>query len=286
MNSSKFLIEESPLQVLPSLAVKIGLNEAIVLQQIHYWIGKMNDDKHYKDGHYWIWNSVANWQEQFPFWSYCTIQRTIANLEQNGLLIAGNYNSDKRDRTKWFRIDYVKLNSLDEEKQNTNMQNALYQNDKMQDSNLISPLPESTPESTHKEIYKEKPAEPKVEETDSNVKVISIKDAVKQIYNAYPRKLGKAKGVEYILAYLGKGRKVAGFGNIKFNHEELYCAVKHYSIECERNETESDFIKHFSTFMNKDIIDYVDLAKEKGYEDYMERTYGSDWRKVKFVYKQ
>ena len=34
------LISEPPLQVLPSLAVKIGLNEAIVLQQIHYWLLK------------------------------------------------------------------------------------------------------------------------------------------------------------------------------------------------------------------------------------------------------
>ena len=38
---SKLLINEHPLQVLPSLATKIGLNEAIVLQQIHYWKKKM-----------------------------------------------------------------------------------------------------------------------------------------------------------------------------------------------------------------------------------------------------
>lgn len=35
---SKLLIEEPPLQVLPSLAVTIGLNEAIIIQQIHYWL--------------------------------------------------------------------------------------------------------------------------------------------------------------------------------------------------------------------------------------------------------
>ncbi|WLF74824.1 hypothetical protein Q3V38_08385 [Limosilactobacillus fermentum] len=45
------LIEEPPLQVLPSLAKSIGLNEAIVLQQIHYWIRKSNN---LKDGHKWI----------------------------------------------------------------------------------------------------------------------------------------------------------------------------------------------------------------------------------------
>jgi len=35
---SKLLIDEYPLQVLPSLAVIYGLNEAIILQQVHYWI--------------------------------------------------------------------------------------------------------------------------------------------------------------------------------------------------------------------------------------------------------
>lgn len=44
---SKLLISESPLLVLPSLAETIGLNEAIVLQQIHFWTSK---EKHYKNG--------------------------------------------------------------------------------------------------------------------------------------------------------------------------------------------------------------------------------------------
>ena len=35
---SKLLINEQPLQVLPSLAEAIGLNQAIALQQVHYWL--------------------------------------------------------------------------------------------------------------------------------------------------------------------------------------------------------------------------------------------------------
>ncbi len=46
---SSLLIEESPLQVLPSLAKAIGLNEAIFAQQLHYWLrgksGKEHDGK-------------------------------------------------------------------------------------------------------------------------------------------------------------------------------------------------------------------------------------------------
>jgi hypothetical protein len=36
--TSRLLIHEPALQVLPSLAVAIGLNEAIFLQQLHYWL--------------------------------------------------------------------------------------------------------------------------------------------------------------------------------------------------------------------------------------------------------
>lgn len=39
---SKLLIQESPVMIIPSLAVKIGLNEAVILQQIHYWVSMSN----------------------------------------------------------------------------------------------------------------------------------------------------------------------------------------------------------------------------------------------------
>ena len=33
---NKYLIHERPLQVLPSLCLEIGINEAILIQRIHY----------------------------------------------------------------------------------------------------------------------------------------------------------------------------------------------------------------------------------------------------------
>ena len=36
MNS--YLINEYPLQVLPSLCKKVGINEAIFIQELHYWL--------------------------------------------------------------------------------------------------------------------------------------------------------------------------------------------------------------------------------------------------------
>ena len=105
------LIQEPPLQVLPSLACKVGLNEAIILQQFHYWLQRSNN---VKDGHKWIYNSYSEWHKQFPFWkSKNTLISAIKHLEDMRILISGNYNKAKFDKTKWYRIDYEKLQLLE-----------------------------------------------------------------------------------------------------------------------------------------------------------------------------
>lgn len=108
MSNQGLLISEPPLQVLPSLASKVGLNEAIILQQIHYWLVKSNN---IKDDQKWIYNSYAEWEKQFPFWSRSTLIRAISSLERQGYLITANYNKAGFDKTKWYRIDYEKLMS-------------------------------------------------------------------------------------------------------------------------------------------------------------------------------
>ena len=59
---SNLLIDDYPILVLPKLATEIGLNEAIVLQQMHYWLKKSN---HNYDGRRWIYNSFPEWQNTF-----------------------------------------------------------------------------------------------------------------------------------------------------------------------------------------------------------------------------
>ncbi|MGG3998824.1 DnaD domain-containing protein [Anoxybacillus kestanbolensis] len=108
--ATRLLMDEEPLVVLPSLAATVGLNESIVLQQLHYWLERSN---HIHEGHKWVYNTYEEWQEQFPFWSESTIRRIITKLEKQGLIIAGNFNRSKIDKTKWYRIDYDKLTELE-----------------------------------------------------------------------------------------------------------------------------------------------------------------------------
>ena len=117
--SRQLLLDESPLLVLPSLAVAIGLNEAIILQQLHYWIKikQAAPDKYadgFQQGRWWVYNSVVEWQKQFNFWSDNTIQRALASLRSQGLVHVERLAEDPRDRTNWYAIDYERLDALAE----------------------------------------------------------------------------------------------------------------------------------------------------------------------------
>ncbi len=98
---SRFLIDEPPLQVLPSLALAIGLNEAMLLQQVHYWL---QHSKHEHEGRPWIYNTYDEWQRQFP---------VIGSLEKQGLLVSGHHGATPTDRTKWYTIDYDRLAQIE-----------------------------------------------------------------------------------------------------------------------------------------------------------------------------
>lgn len=137
---SKLLINEQPLQVIPSLAKAIGLNEAIFLQQLHYFL---RISKNHAEGRSWVYNTIKDWQVEFSFWSLKTVQRTIENLELSGLVLSTDkFNKMKMDKTKWYSIDYQKLSEIlpESEKepfgQNDLMEtpkneNAFSQNDQM-----------------------------------------------------------------------------------------------------------------------------------------------------------
>ena len=156
---SKLLLDEKPLMILPQLAVKIGLNEAIILQQVHYWLlhyEKTQSQKHFRDGYWWVYNTYENWRENFPFWSVATIKRALTALRKpapgrDPLLIAtSEYNEKRYDKTLWYRIDYEALKVLEDEKPQVILTHGSFctngtgQNDPMEQVKMTQPIPETT----------------------------------------------------------------------------------------------------------------------------------------------
>lgn len=89
---------------------KPRISEAAVLQQINYWLQKKQN---YHDGHYWVYNSLEEWTKQFTWIKTAkTMKRQFDWLEERGIVITGNYNKLKFDRTKWYTIDYDALDRL------------------------------------------------------------------------------------------------------------------------------------------------------------------------------
>lgn len=87
------------------VAVKYGVDEAIMLENIVFWIRKNQaNNKHFYDGEYWTYNSVKAFSELFPFWSERQIDRILKSLEKQNAIIVGNYNKRGYDRTKWYAI--------------------------------------------------------------------------------------------------------------------------------------------------------------------------------------
>ena len=110
---SKILFDSRPLTLSIELAVVLGLNEAIVIQQIHYWLESARKAKRNKrNGRTWTYNTYSQWQEQFPFWSKATIKRIFTSLENKGIVLSGNFNKNPYNKTKWYSLDYEQLEQL------------------------------------------------------------------------------------------------------------------------------------------------------------------------------
>ena len=149
--SSKLLINESPILVLPTLANIVGLNESIVLQQLHFWLQNKTMGKTI-DGVKWFRNTLADWQEHnFEFWSESTIYRIFNKLEEKEIVNSRtDLNAMGYDRTKWYTINYDVLNSLIDEKpilQNDEIHLVKLQNGSSQNEITI---PKNTSKNTSK----------------------------------------------------------------------------------------------------------------------------------------
>ena len=126
------------------LAKEVGVNEAIMIQNLVFWISKNKaNEKHYHDGRYWTYNSQQAFEEIFPFWSKYQIQRILKSLEEQSIILKGNYNKSSYDRTSWYGFSDYAISML----QKYNIHIAKSQNGKCE---IAPPIPDiNTDNKTH-----------------------------------------------------------------------------------------------------------------------------------------
>ena len=88
-----------------TIAKKYGVHCAVILQNIWHWIKKNQaNGVNCYDGNYWTYNSTKAFSDLFPYLSQRQIETALKKLRDEGIIITGNYNAVKYDRTLWYAI--------------------------------------------------------------------------------------------------------------------------------------------------------------------------------------
>lgn len=110
---SKLLMDDNPVVVSPKLAVALGLEAAVFMQQVHYWLCKNQGNP--------IYNTVDAWCVQLPFIGKSTLERIIRSLKEKGVLIV-KIIAINNIKTGLYSIDYPMLDALFDEMQAADLQ--------------------------------------------------------------------------------------------------------------------------------------------------------------------
>lgn len=167
------LLDEEPITFYPNLAVVFGVNEAIVLQQIYFYMNvnrKKRSNRHYRDSKWWVYNSYQQWiDEHFPWLSLRGLQTVILGLEKQGVILTMQGVENPRDRRKWYSIDLEKMHAIVQNRAMHHTKNVSWDDTKNVSSNaqeMCDVYTENTSETTTER--KEKDIAPAVADRDAS----------------------------------------------------------------------------------------------------------------------
>ncbi|MFN8452456.1 MAG: hypothetical protein U0521_28595 [Anaerolineae bacterium] len=104
------LLDEAPMLVYPTLARILGINGAVMLQQLHFLLNSTKTAKNkynFINSRWWVYNSYAEWQrDHFSWLSVSGIKYQFLALEDEGIVLSMQGVKNPSDRRKWYSIDY------------------------------------------------------------------------------------------------------------------------------------------------------------------------------------
>lgn len=87
------------------LAEHDGLEESIILHSLYYWLLKnASNERNLRDGRYWTYNSAAALSRLFPYIKKDRLYRLLKSMQERGLILRENYNTEPMDKTLWYSI--------------------------------------------------------------------------------------------------------------------------------------------------------------------------------------
>jgi hypothetical protein len=94
------LLDGDVITLYPALATRAGINQALILQQLHFLIQITRK----ATGRWWVFNSYAEWQDYFPWLSTSSIRRLFRELETDGIILS--WPTPNQDQKKNYTIHY------------------------------------------------------------------------------------------------------------------------------------------------------------------------------------
>lgn len=248
---ASWLFDKHPIVVDTKIATALGLNEAIVLQQLNYWLHSKSAKE--INGKYWVYNTFDNWQkDNFPFWSVKTIKRTMGSLRKSGIVLTDNFNKAGFDKTRWYSIDEKKLNEV--------MSLREGQNDPTRGTNCPDGTAQNDPTNTRD--YPETTSENKYNSASDDAHAPEPSSQLEQwqkdfetVWAKYPKKRGKKQAWSHYKAWRKASKKHT---NAYISHKlDLYIA------RLEREHTDPRFIQNGSTWFNGSFDDEEEVSMPK-----------------------
>lgn len=161
----------------PAIASQVGLNAAVIYQNLVWWCEKnAANERNIHEGRAWTYNSKKAFSSLFSYLTERQIRSALDKLEETGLVLVGCFNKDPRDRTKWYSVnDKTVTLHLSEMSNGTDVD--------------VQPLPDSKPDNKHTPIPPE--GDLFLDDPSSKQEDPTIDELFNRFWKAYPKKVGK-----------------------------------------------------------------------------------------------
>ena len=222
------------------VAKKVGVNKAILLQYIEFWVDKNKANKVLiYEGKPWVYHTASGFEEIFSYMKANTISKYLVELEKEGYLHSSQNiekGKNRNNRVKYYTLGdaYFSITEKEAKNQNEPAKNQNVYNDISLENNNISKS-EVTKELDKQELDKQT----LYRYSDK------IDDFFAKTWEIYPRKVGKKEAKEKFK------RKITThdifvqlLNSIRWHKENAW--VKNIA------QGKLEFIPHLATFINKE----------------------------------
>lgn len=87
------------------VAMRVGINAAVVYRNLVFWVRhNQTNERNFHEGRYWTYNSLAAFDEQFPYLTAKQIRTALDKLLKAGLILKGNFAEDRFKRANWYAL--------------------------------------------------------------------------------------------------------------------------------------------------------------------------------------